>query len=109
MGKVDSPHPDPVLAALRRRLDTVYGDRLDSVVLFGSRARGDARPDSDYDVAVFLRGLDDPRLEADRLADIAWEIFRDFGTMVSAKAFPAEDRGRETLLLETIRAEGVPV
>ena len=100
---------DPALAAFRRRLNAVYGSRLDSVVLFGSRAKGDARPDSDYDLAVFLRDLDDPRLEADRLADIGWEIFRDLGAVVSAKAFPAEDRGRETLILEMIRDEGVPV
>jgi predicted nucleotidyltransferase len=100
---------DPALALLRRKLNAIYGSRLDSVVLFGSRAWGGARPDSDYDVAVFLRGLHDPRLEADRMADIGWEILRDLGLVVSAKAFPAEDRQRETLILETIRNEGVPV
>ncbi len=100
---------DPVLAFLRRRLEAAYGARLESVLLFGSRARGDARPDSDYDVAVFLRDLDDPRLEADRLADIGWEALRDMGRLVSLKAFPAEACQRETLILETIRDEGVPV
>jgi predicted nucleotidyltransferase len=33
----------------------MYGERAERVVLFGSRARGDAHRDSDYDVAVFLR------------------------------------------------------
>jgi predicted nucleotidyltransferase len=33
----------------------MYGDRIERVVLFGSRARGDAQENSDYDVAVFLR------------------------------------------------------
>ena len=46
---------DPVLTRFRAVLDVLYGDRLERAVLFGSRARGDARPDSDYDVAVFLR------------------------------------------------------
>ena len=32
------------------------------------RARGDARPDSDYDVAVFLRDMDDRGRELYRLA-----------------------------------------
>ena len=36
---------DPVLARFRKTLDTVYGSRIDRVVLFGSRARGDAGPD----------------------------------------------------------------
>lgn len=49
----------PVLARFRKALDEMYGDRIDRVVLFGSRSRGDARPDSDYDVAVFLRDMSD--------------------------------------------------
>lgn len=100
---------DPVLAFIRQRLEAAYGARLESVLLFGSRARGDARPDSDYDVAVFLTHLDNPQLEADRLADIGWKALRDMGQVVSLKAFPAEARQRETLILETIRNEGVPV
>jgi len=38
---------DPVLVRFRKALDELYGDRLERVVLFGSRARGDARPGSD--------------------------------------------------------------
>lgn len=48
---------DPILAHFRAALDRLYGSRLERVVLFGSRARGDARPD--YDVAVFLREMPD--------------------------------------------------
>ena len=45
---------DPVLIRFRKALDEVYGSKkIERVVLFGSRARGDARSDSDYDVAVF--------------------------------------------------------
>ena len=47
---------DPILKSFRDALAELYGPTLDRVVLFGSRARGDARPDSDYDVAVFLKG-----------------------------------------------------
>jgi predicted nucleotidyltransferase len=38
----------------------MYGERIERVVLFGSRARGDAHEDSDYDVAVFLRDRSGP-------------------------------------------------
>ena len=45
-----------ILQAVRRELALTLGDRLDAVVLFGSRARGEARPDSDIDVLVVVRG-----------------------------------------------------
>src|SRR5437870_387499 len=60
------PADDPVLIRFRAALDALYGDRLERVVLFGSRARGDAREDSDYDVAVFLKDLPDRWRELDR-------------------------------------------
>jgi uncharacterized protein len=45
---------DPILIRFRAALADAYGKRIERVVLFGSRARGDARADSDYDIAVFL-------------------------------------------------------
>jgi predicted nucleotidyltransferase len=46
---------DPILMRFRAALAELYCGRLERVVLFGSQARGDARGDSDYDVAVFLK------------------------------------------------------
>ena len=61
---------DSVLLQFRDALSALYGDRIERVVLFGSRARGEARSDSDYDVAVFLKALDDRWGEADRIATL---------------------------------------
>ena len=40
------PADDPILKRFRATLDEIYGQRLERVVLYGSRARGDARPES---------------------------------------------------------------
>ncbi len=54
------PMPEQTLLALlqavRRELAQALGDRLDAIVLFGSHARGEARPDSDIDVLVVVHG-----------------------------------------------------
>lgn len=38
------------LTQFRTVLQDLYGDRIERVVLYGSRARADARPDSDYEM-----------------------------------------------------------
>ena len=43
---------DPVLAEIVRRLVDVY--QPECIYLFGSTARGDAGPDSDYDLIIIL-------------------------------------------------------
>ena len=49
---------DPVLAEIVRRLVKVYEPEL--IYLFGSMARGDARPDSDYDILVLVEHPTEP-------------------------------------------------
>lgn len=54
---------DPIVESLRRALSGRKDVRL--ALLFGSRARGRSRPDSDADVAVLGRDLDLLKLTAD--------------------------------------------
>jgi uncharacterized protein len=97
---------DPVLTRFRAALDRVYGNRVERVVLFGSRARGDARPDSDYDVAVFLKDIADRWDEVDRIADIATDIMDETGEFVHAMPYRAETYRDRTPLMHVVRGEG---
>jgi uncharacterized protein len=97
---------DPVLTRFRAALDLVYADRVERVVLFGSRARDDARPDSDYDVAVFLKDLTDRWEEVDRIADIAADIMDETGAFVHAMPYRAETYRDRTPLMHEVRGEG---
>jgi predicted nucleotidyltransferase len=67
----------------------VYGKRIERVVLYGSRARGEARPDSDYDIAVFLNGLSDRWNEFDRIAKIETDIPYETGAVIHTMPFHA--------------------
>jgi predicted nucleotidyltransferase len=98
---------DPVLASYRATLAEVYGDRLDSVVLFGSRARGDARPDSDYDIAVFLTDITDRWAELDRLANLGVRFQDDTGALIDAKPYPSTAYRDDSPLMWEIRRDGL--
>ncbi|WP_447972358.1 nucleotidyltransferase domain-containing protein [Nitrospira sp. Kam-Ns4a] len=52
-------HDDPILAEIVRRL--VEACRPERIYLFGSKARGEAGPDSDYDVLVLVEHPTEPR------------------------------------------------
>ena len=80
---------------------------LDLLVLFGSRARGDARPDSDYDVAVFLKDLDNFGQEAGRIAEIETDILYDTGAIINAMPFKAGSYQEHTGLIRELRREGL--
>ena len=45
-----------LLQTVRQELARLLGEQLDRVLLFGSRVRGEVRPDSDIDVLVVMRG-----------------------------------------------------
>ncbi len=98
---------DRVLALFRKALEETYGDRLERIVLFGSRARGDPRPDSDYDIAVFLRDMDDRFVELDRLARIGTRVIDATGEVVNALAYRAGAYNDRTPLMREIRIEGI--
>ena len=45
-----------ILKEIRAGVTELLGDRLDTIYLYGSHARGNARPDSDIDVLVVIQG-----------------------------------------------------
>ena len=65
--------------ALRRRL----GDRFAGLWLYGSQARGDARPESDIDLILLLRGMERPGQEIDRILDLLAEVNLKYQVLLS--------------------------
>jgi uncharacterized protein len=100
---------DLVIAHFRAALGEVYGERLERVVLFGSRARGDAGPDSDYDFAVFLRDSGSLWEERGPLAEIETRILLDTGAAINALPFPAADYDARTPLMHELRRDGLEI
>ena len=98
---------DPILNRFRAALADLYGARLERVILFGSRARGEDRAYSDYDVAVFLNALPDRWAELDRLADLRVSFLDETGAFFDAKPYPLTAFADASPLMHEIRREGV--
>src|SRR5215472_13971872 len=104
---VARPADDPVLRRYREALGTLYGEQIERVVLFGSRARGDARAESDYDVAVFLKELPDRWRELERLAQLRVAFLDDTGAFFDTKPYATAAYLRRTPLMREIRRDGI--
>lgn len=55
---MNDPDTSRIVSDLRLHLEGLYGSRLRGLYIFGSFARGDARPGSDLDVLVVLDRVD---------------------------------------------------
>jgi predicted nucleotidyltransferase len=98
------------LRAFRREVEFALPGKIALVVLFGSRARGDAHKDSDYDVAVFVNDLNDRRSIDHTLADTAYRHLLA-GVHIRPVAVPAdylESRPRDRLAMN-IAQDGILV
>jgi predicted nucleotidyltransferase len=97
---------DPILQRFRAALDEAYGRRLERVVLYGSRARGEARSDSDYDVAVFLKNFTNLEGELNVLAKIEVAILDETGAVINAMPFHEGAYNQRTGFMQEVRRDG---
>ncbi len=104
MAKIDPT----VISEFKSALEQAYGERIERAVLYGSRARGDAKRDSDYDIAVFLKSMADLYDEIHALAAIQIKLLDKTGAHVHALPFAAGswDHPSSPLMYE-IRKDGV--
>ena len=82
---------EDITKTLKRRLQEVAGNRLQSVIAYGSRVWGQADAESDLDVAAIVRDTN-PEL-AEALLKAAYQVNwdHDFTPLISLKIFDAQN------------------
>lgn len=100
---------DPVLRWFRDAVGQSLGTRLRQILLFGSRARGDASDTSDYDVLLVVDRVD--RDIARRIDEIVGHVLLQLGAVVSVFAISEDDRAkrRYSPLLINAARQGVSI
>lgn len=100
---------DPIIKELSEALKKEVGQNIKDIILFGSRARGDASPESDYDILVLVDK--ETKEAADRIfsigCEIGWKYNVVITTFVHDKSY-YEDKKYEPLFMN-IRKEGIHI
>jgi len=99
--------------ALFQALRDALGPMAKAAAIFGSRARGDDRPDSDLDLLVVIEDADGEEGVWEHLVELQPRIQREFGLRLSPVILGLErlrERAREgDPFVEAVAAEGIPI
>jgi len=99
-----------ILRKLKKELLQIYGDQIHSILLYGSRARGDERPDSDIDILIVLKDEFKYSEMLKRSSDMAASLSLENDVVIS-RAFVTENdyRERQIPFLMNVRREAISV
>ena len=97
-----------IMNELRDRLIDTYSDRLIAMILFGSQARGDATPDSDFDVLIVLKDPVKTGKEIERTGYFLSPLCLKYNVVI-CNLFLSVTRfeNEQTMLMQNITKEGI--
>lgn len=90
-----------------QRVSKLYGDRLESIILYGSHARGEATEQSDIDLLIVLKDFKEFWEEFHRISPTASSVSLKHNVVISA--IPVKKKEYEskiTPLILNVRKEG---
>ena len=107
---MSSVHDDPVLRAFLAHLGAARG-RIQRIILFGSRARGDEKPFSDYDLLLVVHEREPDLMAA--IHDAVMDALMATCRLVSPKVFRRRDFDRlaslPTPFFANVLMEGIAI
>lgn len=106
--QVSPPLLQPLLSELRSALIDLYGARLRKLILFGSQARGDARPWSDADLMLVLSDPVSAYEEGRRVAQVLGDLSLKYDAVLMGHYVGEQECScSQHPLLVNVRHEGI--
>lgn len=106
----NTPSYDPLVERFLEAISPFH-DRIQAIYLFGSRSRGDFRPDSDYDLLIVVQERTRDLLNA--LYDAVLDILLETGRLVSLKIMKKDEFTRcaslPTPFVQNVLREGIQI
>jgi len=101
---------DPLLSEFLDRIALVR-PRIQQLILFGSRAKGGQRLDSDYDLLLVVSKKDDQLIDV--LYEAVMDVLLSHGRLVSLKVFEEKEFVRlqalRTPFMQHVEQEGIRI
>ncbi|MEM9886815.1 MAG: nucleotidyltransferase domain-containing protein [Bacteroidota bacterium] len=101
----------PILSQFAAKMETLYQDKLERILLFGSQARGDAAEDSDIDLLLLLNQEEvNPYREVPKITDVVFEINIKYNQLLfylpmSLKRWENE----QSFFIDNVKREGITI
>lgn len=103
-----NPNLEKIIPRLKQWFCEHYQDNLESLILYGSQARGEAKEYSDIDILVILKKAFDYQEEIKKSSEFIANLSLEYDTVIS-RCFISEKRFKEenSPFLLNVRREGV--
>ena len=96
-----------ILEDLKKHLLTNYGTSVKDVILFGSRALGNAEEYSDFDILIIL-DQDYTGKDENQILDLCYDIDLKYNILIDAhiisKSEMASLRGKQTIFINALKS-----
>lgn len=105
---MQNPKLSEILEKVKAKLQDFYQDQLETIILYGSQARGDAQEDSDIDLLVVLKNAVNPFQEIDKTGDFIADLCLDYDVVIS-RHFISSDKfqKQDSPFLSNVKREGI--